>query len=81
VIATALGVFTFASLTLAVSVIDVDGKPEIERDLMGEIPINRWGKLEEIAGLAVYLASDEAGYVTGSTYLIDGGTLRLAGSS
>jgi glucose 1-dehydrogenase len=59
---------------------DIEAKPEIERALMGEIPINRWGKPEEIAGLAVYLASDEAGYVTGATYFIDGGMLRHAGS-
>lgn len=54
--------------------------PEIEKLLMAEIPLNRWGKPEEIAGLAAYLASDEAGYVTGSTYFIDGGMLRQAGS-
>jgi glucose 1-dehydrogenase len=59
---------------------DVEAKPEVERSLMGEVPLNRWGKPEEIAGLAVYLASDEAGYVTGSTYFIDGGMLRQAGS-
>ncbi len=59
---------------------DIEAKPEIEKLLMGEIPLNRWGKPEEIAGLAVYLASDEAAYVTGSTYFIDGGMLRQAGS-
>jgi glucose 1-dehydrogenase len=59
---------------------DIEAKPEIEKALMGEIPLNRWGKPEEIAGLAVYLASDEAGYVTGATYFIDGGMLRQAGS-
>jgi glucose 1-dehydrogenase len=59
---------------------DVEAKPEIEKFLMGEIPLNRWGRPEEIAGLAVYLASDEAGYVTGSTFFIDGGMLRQAGS-
>jgi glucose 1-dehydrogenase len=58
---------------------DVEAKPEMEKALMGEIPLNRWGKPEEIAGLAVYLASDEAGYVTGSTYFIDGGMLRQSG--
>lgn len=47
---------------------------------MAEIPLNRWGKPEEIAGLAAYLASDEAAYITGSTYFIDGGMLRQAGS-
>ena len=59
---------------------DVEAKPEIEKFLMGEIPLNRWGTPEEIAGLAVYLASDEAAYVTGSTFFIDGGMLRQAGS-
>ena len=59
---------------------DVEAKPEMEKALMGEIPLNRWGKPEEIAGLAVYLASDEAAYITGSTYFIDGGMLRQAGS-
>ncbi len=59
---------------------DVEAKPEIEKALMGEIPLGRWGQPEEIAGLAVYLASDEAAYVTGSTYFIDGGMLRQSGS-
>ncbi len=59
---------------------DIEGQPEMEKALMGEIPLGRWAKPEEIAGLAVYLASDEAGYVTGSTYFIDGGMLRQAGS-
>lgn len=59
---------------------DIEAKPELEKALMSEIPLNRWGKPEEIAGLAVYLASDESAYVTGSTYFIDGGMLRQAGS-
>jgi glucose 1-dehydrogenase len=59
---------------------DVEAQPEVEKALMDEIPLHRWGKPEEIAGLAVYLASDEAGYVTGSSYFIDGGMLRQAGS-
>ncbi len=59
---------------------DIEAQPEMEKSLMSEIPLNRWGKPDEIAGLAVYLASDEAGYVTGSTYFIDGGMLRQAGS-
>jgi len=58
---------------------DVEAKPRLEKALMGEIPLNRWGKPEEIAGLAVFLASDEAGYITGSTYFIDGGMLRQSG--
>ncbi len=59
---------------------DIEAKPEVEKALMSEIPLSRWGKPEEIAGLACYLASDEAGYVTGSTFFIDGGMLRQASS-
>jgi NAD(P)-dependent dehydrogenase (short-subunit alcohol dehydrogenase family) len=40
-------------------------------------PIGRMGKPEEIAALALYLCSDEASFVTGCDYPIDGGFLRL----
>jgi len=46
---------------------------------LAEIPMGRWGKPEEVAQLALYLASDSAAYVTGSTHFIDGGMLRNAG--
>jgi glucose 1-dehydrogenase len=59
---------------------DIEANPKMETALMREIPLNRWGQPDEIAGLAVYLASDEAGYVTGSTFFIDGGMLRHSGS-
>jgi glucose 1-dehydrogenase len=59
---------------------DIEAKPEMEKALMAEIPLNRWGKPEEIASLAVFLASEEAAYITGSTYFIDGGMLRQSGS-
>jgi glucose 1-dehydrogenase len=59
---------------------DVEAKREMEKALMLEIPLDRWAKPEEVAGLAVYLASDEAGYVTGATYFIDGGMLQKSGS-
>lgn len=47
--------------------------------LVRDTPLQRFGAVEEVAGLAVYLASDEAGYVTGSEFNIDGGL--LAGSA
>jgi glucose 1-dehydrogenase len=51
-----------------------------EAQLMAEIPLRRWGTPEEVGQLAVYLASDAAAYITGSTVFIDGGMLRNAGS-
>lgn len=59
---------------------DIQANPTLEKALMDEIPLSRWGKPEEIAGLATYLASDEASYITGSTFFIDGGMLRQSGS-
>lgn len=40
-------------------------------------PIGRMGTVDEIANLILFLASDEAGFITGSDYPIDGGFLRL----
>jgi NAD(P)-dependent dehydrogenase (short-subunit alcohol dehydrogenase family) len=40
-------------------------------------PVGRMGKPEEIAALALYLCSDEAGFVTGTDYPIDGGFIKL----
>jgi glucose 1-dehydrogenase len=54
--------------------------PEQMQKLLSEIPLRRMGKPEEIAALAVYLASDASAYVTGSTFFIDGGMIRHAGS-
>ena len=44
--------------------------------LLANIPLGRLGSAQEVAGLAAFLASDEAAYVTGSTYFIDGGLMR-----
>ncbi|MGC8625469.1 MAG: SDR family oxidoreductase [Phycisphaerae bacterium] len=59
---------------------DVEANKTLEDALLAEIPLGRWGKPEEIASLAVFLASEEAAYCTGSTFFIDGGMLRQAGS-
>jgi NAD(P)-dependent dehydrogenase (short-subunit alcohol dehydrogenase family) len=47
--------------------------PQGYRDLLQKIPLGRIGTPEEIADLAVMLASDRAGYVTGTTVFADGG--------
>ena len=41
--------------------------------LLHQIPLNRLGQPADVAGVAVFLASDDAAYVTGSTYYVDGG--------
>jgi 3(or 17)beta-hydroxysteroid dehydrogenase len=44
------------------------------RTLEARTPRNRMAKMEEVAGLVAYLASDEAGFATGAEYLLDGGS-------
>jgi len=58
---------------------DVESDAKLNNQILAEIPMGRWGKPEEVAQLAAYLASDAAAYVTGSTYFIDGGMLRNGG--
>jgi 2-keto-3-deoxy-L-fuconate dehydrogenase len=50
---------------------------EIFEKLSKSQPIGRMGKPEEVAALALYLCSDEAGFITGCDYPIDGGFIKL----
>jgi NAD(P)-dependent dehydrogenase (short-subunit alcohol dehydrogenase family) len=47
--------------------------PEINATFLANMPVGRWGKVEEIGALACYLCSDLAGFMTGSDLIIDGG--------
>ena len=47
--------------------------PEINQQFVSKIPLGRWGRVEEIGQLALYLCSEDAGFITGTDILIDGG--------
>lgn len=54
------------------------GGPDGGRSVVAGTPMGRWGKAEEMAGPAVYLASDASSYMTGQTLVVDGGQLANA---
>ena len=61
------------SITETPMVMGLFSDPAIRREWEDKTPVGRFGKPEEIAKLALYLASDDSGYVTGTEFLIDGG--------
>jgi glucose 1-dehydrogenase len=54
--------------------------PQKKQALLDEIPLGRIGQAEDIAAAVAWLASDDAGYVTGTTLFVDGGLMVHAGS-
>jgi NAD(P)-dependent dehydrogenase (short-subunit alcohol dehydrogenase family) len=47
--------------------------PELNQQFVSRIPLGRWGEVNEVGKLAVYLCSEDAGFITGTDLLIDGG--------
>jgi 3alpha(or 20beta)-hydroxysteroid dehydrogenase len=47
--------------------------PGLKTWIERQTPMRRWGKPEEVAAVAVFLASDESSFVTGAPYIVDGG--------
>ena len=52
----------------------LEDKPKLDA-LLKNIPLGRMGTCDDVAALAAFLASDEASYITGSTYIVDGGLI------
>ncbi len=52
---------------------DLQANPEFDAHVKLRTPLGRWGKPEELAGVAIFLSSDAASYVNGHLLLVDGG--------
>ena len=50
-------------------------KPKLNA-LIANIPLGRMGTVEDVASMVAFLCSDEASYITGSTFVVDGGLMR-----
>jgi len=46
---------------------------EVNAQFLANLPLGRWGRVEEVGALACYLCSEAAGFITGTDVLIDGG--------
>ncbi|HEY1983898.1 MAG TPA: glucose 1-dehydrogenase [Terracidiphilus sp.] len=53
----------------------LEDKPKLQA-LLNNIPLGRLGTPDDVAGLVAFLASNDASYITGSTFVIDGGLMR-----
>ncbi len=53
----------------------IEQMPEVEEACKKMSPLNRLGTVEEVAAMAVFLASDEASFCTGGQYAVEGGTV------
>ena len=69
---------SFVETDLTAAVLSQASDPQaVRRERIAAHPIGRLGKPEDIAALAVYLASDESSWVTGATFPVDGGYLAV----
>lgn len=53
--------------------IPIADSEDAKKNIIGAVALNRWGRLEEIQGAAIYLSSPAASYTTGSLLVVDGG--------
>ena len=52
---------------------DFVAKPEVAAKILEAVPLKRFGEVGDIANICAYLCSEEAGYVTGQVFTVDGG--------
>lgn len=59
---------------------DIQADPVRYERTLQAIPMGRWGKPDDVGGIAAFLASNAAGYITGQSFYVDGGWLASGGN-
>ena len=49
------------------------GNPEVAAKILEAVPLKRFGEAADIAAMCAFLCSEEAGYITGQVFTVDGG--------
>jgi 3-oxoacyl-[acyl-carrier protein] reductase len=52
-----------------------EANPNFRQKVIEMTPLRRWGKPEDVAGAAVFLASDDSAFLTGQTIMVNGGVV------
>lgn len=68
---------TVADTAMGRSILGLDATPEVQARRLAKYPLGRFGKPNEIAEVAVFLASDKASFVTGAAVAVDGGMTAI----
>jgi NAD(P)-dependent dehydrogenase (short-subunit alcohol dehydrogenase family) len=68
---------TVADTAMGRSILGLDTTPEVQAKRLAKYPLGRFGKPNEIAEVAVFLASDRASFVTGAAVAVDGGMTAI----
>jgi NAD(P)-dependent dehydrogenase (short-subunit alcohol dehydrogenase family) len=68
---------TVADTAMGRSILGLDATPEVKAKRLAKYPLGRFGKPNEIAEVAVFLASEKASFVTGAAITVDGGMTAI----
>ena len=55
----------------------ITNDPKSRESIVGRIPLGRAGQANDVAGIMVYLASDDSAFATGAEFVVDGGMTNL----
>jgi 3-oxoacyl-[acyl-carrier protein] reductase len=65
-----------ADVSAAQGIALAEAREKVEEEESAKVPLGRIGEGRDVAGLVSFLASDQASWITGASFVVDGGKLR-----